>query len=87
MGACVSLTLFACLWDSFPPVRMLCPVSVWGISSCLIVSFFLVYGCFLLEFCIFSEGKWRGSGLREEGRWWRKLGGMEGEETSLDILH
>lgn len=51
-SVCISDS-FACWWDSFPPVGMLCPVSVWGISSCLIVSSFLVYGCFLLEFFIF----------------------------------
>jgi hypothetical protein len=49
-GKCIS-TSFACSWDSFLLIGLSSLASIEGLSPCLIVSCFVLFGC-----CFFSLG-------------------------------
>lgn len=42
-----------CSWNSFPPIRLPCPASIWGPLPCLFMSHFVMLDCCLLESCSF----------------------------------
>lgn len=47
---------FECSWESFSLFRLPCPVFFMpGLLSCLIVSCFILFGCYLLEVNFFEE--------------------------------
>ena len=70
----MSLTLFSCSQDSFPP----------GGLPCLIVSCFVVFGCCLLEACSFLEGNQ--CGVEVDLRVNRvELGEVGGGETVVEM--
>jgi hypothetical protein len=76
---------FACSWDSLPPVGLLCSANmrVFTLSNCIM--YCLVWLLSLGEL-LFSEGKWKRSGVGRDGRW-GKLRGMEGGETVVRMYY
>lgn len=77
---------FTCPWDTFPPVGLPCPASIWGVSLCLTVSSFYLPGFCFLEACSFLNRKQRGRRSEGKGRWGgaRRNGrGMEGRRVKL----
>lgn len=71
---------FACAWDSFPPIRLPYPASIWGLSH-LILSSFVLKVCYVLETCTFLKRKGRGSESRRNGRCIGELGRVKRGET------
>lgn len=71
---------FACAWDSFPPIRLPYPASIWGLSR-LVLSSIVLKVCYLLETCSFLKRKGRGSGSRRNGRCIGELGRVKRGET------
>lgn len=68
----VSLTLLPVFCDSFPPIELSCPASVWVFWAHLIVFYFVLFGFYLLEawFVLKRKWKWCRSQEREcRGSW------------------
>lgn len=64
---CVSDT-FTSSWDSFPFIGLSCRVLIRRLLTCLIVSCFVVFDCYLLETCPFQGKAWWVD-LTQRGYW------------------
>lgn len=71
MGLDVSLTVLPAL-ATFSPIGLLCSALMGGLLPWLIVFYFIVFGCCLLEGCSFLKGNG---------------GEVEGEETVVGIYY
>lgn len=56
---------YACSLGSFPAVELSCQVSIWQYLFYLIIFYFLIFGHYLLEACLFQmRDKRSGSGKK-----------------------
>lgn len=62
----MGLLALECSWGNFLPIGLSCPVSVWGLSSCLIVACFVLTSCLLL---LFSKEEVEEEWIRWDGGW------------------
>jgi hypothetical protein len=70
----VCLWHFCHLFDVFFPIRLPCPVLIWGLLPCLILSCFVIFLCCLWESCSILHRKWQRGDLGDKGRFqeWRE---------------
>jgi hypothetical protein len=75
--------LFSCSFNTFLPIALICPASMWGFSPCRVIS--CCHVCCLLEACSFLKGKRKrvnwGKGFWEVAERNRKRG-----KCSWDVL-